>query len=59
MIVFDHEINISVGELKSDALPGIEGEVTCAVLLDVQRVQMLPEHPETRGDTAEENALDI
>lgn len=59
LIIFDDKINISVGQLQSDALPSEEWEFSSIVILDIQRIQVLPKHPESGRNASEQDTLDI
>jgi hypothetical protein len=57
LIIFNNQVDVTVLESQRDALPRVERNIF--QLANGQRVEMLPQHPEPRGDCTEHKALDF
>ena len=55
-VIADYQVYVTVLKLQGDALPAVERQLFD--LSEIHRVEMLPEHPEARVDTAIDDALD-
>jgi hypothetical protein len=45
LLILDHEVNISVAQLESQALPAVKWQLT--ELLHFHQVEVLSQHPES------------
>jgi hypothetical protein len=67
ILIFDHQVNGSCFEAKTQALPGKEWmrlPLSIFLLIEFQRIivhrnQVLPKDPESRRSAAEKNSLNV
>lgn len=49
VVVGDDQVDISVLELQSDTLPGVEGSLSINDVANIHAVHLLSEHPKSTG----------